>query len=145
MEPHSGLICETTKPTEDKLLRELFERITLLFQEACRPFPYAGCRKLYALVGEEAKNLIPDLDLYFSDLAGYCSRGSRIVKMSARETSHAKKTASKSFFEIHPKYNSLRVFITETGTPDLFRELDLYEQMRVALLQIFDPMPESPY
>jgi len=131
------------KPTEDKLLGDLFEKITNLYQQARGPFPYAGCRKLYALVGEEAKDLIPDLDLYFSGLAGYCSRGSRIVKMSAREISHAKKTANKSFFEVHPKYDSLRVFITEAGTPDLFRCLDLYKQMRVTLLEILDRLPES--
>jgi len=131
------------KPTEDKLLGDLFEKITNLYQQARGPFPYAGCRKLYALVGEEAKDLIPDLDLYFSALAGYCSRGSRIVKMSAREISHAKKTANKSFFEMYPKYNSLGVFITEAGTPDLFRRLDLYKQMRVTLLEILDRLPES--
>jgi hypothetical protein len=143
LESRPGTICETMKPTEDKLLGDLFERITNLYQQARGPFPYAGCRKLYALVGEEAKDLIPDLDLYFSDLAGYCSRGSRVVKMSAREISHARKTASKSFFEVHPKYDSLRVFITEAGTPDLFRCLDLYKQLRVTLLEILDQMPES--
>lgn len=119
-------------------MSDVFSTIERLYLEFRHPFPYADCRKMQVLAGDQAADLIPDLDAYFADLAGYCSRGSRIARMSPEEFLKMKKTVEKSFFEKHPQYEAIRKFITESDTPVLFRGLELSEQMRVALLNIFE-------
>jgi|SRR5580704_3691160 hypothetical protein len=118
-------------------MSEVFSAIQCLFEEDKRhQFPYADCRKIQAQAGDQAKDLIPDLDAYFAKLAGYCSRGSGIVHMTSQEFLNMKKAAEKSFFEKHPQYESAESLITEEHAPDLFRDLQLGERMRVALLEI---------
>jgi hypothetical protein len=120
---------------------DLFDTILRLFNELRHPFPYADCRKLYSIAPDTSDGLIPDLDLYVSDLAGYCGRGHRIIRMSAEEFLNMKKAASRSFFEKHPEYLPLREFISEEDTPDLFHDLNRSEEMRASLLKICDLMP----
>jgi len=118
---------------------DIFATILSLYQDDLRnPFPYTDCRKIRSLAGVKLEDLIPDLDMYFADLAGYCSRGNRIARMSPQEFLNLKEAASQSFFEKHPQYQSIRALITEKDTPDLFKDLDLHERMRFALLEIFE-------
>jgi hypothetical protein len=62
-------------------IRDLAIEIKRLYEEDDRhPFPYEGCRFLLANLGDEFKILIPDLDTYFSEIAGYSSWGPSILK-----------------------------------------------------------------
>jgi hypothetical protein len=117
---------------------DVFSTIERLYLEFRHPFPYADCRKMQVLADDQAADLIPDHDAYFADLAGYCSRGSRIARMSPEEFLKMKRASEKSFFEKHPEYQAIKSFISKSGTPDLFRDLELTEKMRAALLEIFE-------
>jgi hypothetical protein len=125
---------------EGTALSELIDAITQLYSTDKGPFPYADCRKIFAQFGEPARDLIPDLALYFATLAGYCSRGYRIGKMSSTEIAKARSSASRSFFALHPEYEVLSVFITNFETPYLLERLNLYEKMRTILLMILERM-----
>jgi len=111
-----------------------------LYRLEGRGFPHRDCDKLYDQVGKQAQDLVPDLDLYTTYIAGYCSRGNRLVRLKGQELVDAKKTASKSFFEEYPQYASLKPLVTESFTPDLIRYLNSYEEMRVVLLKILDQL-----
>ena len=104
------------------------------------PFPYADCRHVRAQAGEQTEGLIPDLDLYFSDVAGYCSRGKRFLRLSKDELLAARKILARSFFEKHSEYLSLSAFINETDTPTLFADLKLHDELRVRLLAIISTL-----
>ncbi len=119
---------------------EQANEILRLFKESCRPFPYAGCRTLIRDAGKAYEGLIPDLDLYFSDIAGYCSWGRAILKWPKKKLSEAGDKLDKSFFEKHPHYQSLQPAVSETGTPDLYESLKLYEKMRGNLLNLFSEL-----
>jgi hypothetical protein len=115
---------------------DLFETISRLYDEILHPFPYADCRKIQAQFKNAPDGLIPDLDVYFADLAGYCSRGNRIIRMSTQEFLNVKKVASQSFFEKHPEYECIRSFVSEKNSPTLFRDLNYCEEIRAAFLKI---------
>ena len=120
--------CVTIEEQADEVLR--------LFKESCRPFPYAGCRALIRDSGEAYEGLIPDLDLYFSEIAGYCSWGRTIPKWSKEKLFEARNKLSKSFFDKHPKFQPLQPAVSETGTPDMYESLKLYEVMRRNLVDL---------
>lgn len=120
-------------------LEELADRLARFHQETrSTPFPYEGCRRLLRETPGAHEDLIPDLDLYFSNIAGYCSWGRRILKWPKEKREEAKNGLSLSFVEKYPKYTPLMVRITETSTPDLFREMMLHENIRKELLGIID-------
>jgi hypothetical protein len=99
-------------------------------------FPYEGCRKVAALTGAKLADLIPDLDAYFSTIAGYCSWGAEIIDWPAPEVADAESKISQSFFERHAEYSSIKEVISKQNTPDLFDALERCEGMRLALLEI---------
>lgn len=120
-------------------MRDIFATIQYLFEEDKRDqFPYADCRKMQAKAGKDTGDLTSDLAAYFADLAGYCSRGSRIAQMPLEEFLKMKKAAEKSFFDKHPLYEGIKKLITESDTPDLFKGLGRSERMRAALLRIVE-------
>lgn len=108
-----------------------------LYEEKRRsPFPYAGCGKILRETGQRYDGLIPDLDLYLSSIAGYCSWGHGILKWPKEKIEETKERLSRSFFEIYPQYKPLMPMITESATPDLYTDLALHEKMRLKLLDI---------
>jgi len=106
-------------------------------EEMMRPFPYSGARKLRHDDGGIYEGLIPDLDLFASQIAGYCSWGKGILKWSEEKVDEAERTIGKSFFDKHPKYKPLEPLITEENTPDLHAWLTLQERIRSRLLELF--------
>jgi hypothetical protein len=112
-------------------IRDLAIEIKRLYEEDDRhPFPYEGCRFLLAGMGDEFKSLVPDLDTYFSEIAGYSSWGPRILKWPEEKVREAHGRVSLSFFEQYPEYSVLQGLVSESATPDLYEDLALYEQMR---------------
>lgn len=84
---------------------EMADRVRQLFFEACRPFPYADCAKI-AKLGciqyEICEGFIPTLDHFASTIAGYCSRGRKILALPKEELQSIRAEVSQSFFEKYP-------------------------------------------
>lgn len=112
-----------------------------LEEELSKPFPYDDCRRVLAKAGEIADGeiadgLIPDLDLYFSDIAGYCSYGKKLLGLPQNELAAARATLETSFFEKHPEYRALAPWINEIETPRLSADLSRHEEVRCRLLEL---------
>ena len=126
----------------DETAKEVIEELLPLYEEARRePFPYDGCRKLLREGSGRYEGLIPDLDMYLSDIAGYCSSGSRILRWQGAKIKEAEERLKQSFFERHPQYQPLESLITETDTPDLYTCLAVHEAVRKKLLKVLSRLP----
>jgi hypothetical protein len=125
---------------DDKFVNEMIIELSNLYEESHGPFPYSDCRKL---IGKEVKryeDLTADLNMYFSTIAGYCSWGKRILKWSNDQVKEAEARLEKTFFEKYPQYGALKHLITEANTPDLYKEMTVYESMRALLLSVFSQL-----
>jgi hypothetical protein len=101
------------------------------------PFPYADCRYLLSqLPPEEHSSLIPDLDLYFSTLAGWASRAASVLTWPRNDLLRAREDLSRTFIEQHPEHARLESLVSETATPVLARELTSSEALRRRLLEL---------
>jgi len=117
---------------------ELAAEVKRLYEEEARlPFPYDGCRTLLEGNEDEFEGFIPNLDLYFMDIAGYCSSGTAILKWPEDKVREAQSRICLTFFELYPQYGVLKNFISELAAPDLYEDLMLYEEMRSKLLELF--------
>lgn len=126
----------------NEMTKDVVDELLPLYKEVRRaPFPYDGSRKLLRAEGARYDGLIPDLDMYFSDIAGYCSWGSRILRWQSEKVEEAKERLKQSFFEKHPEYRPLESLITESSTPDLHTSLTVHEAMRKKLLRILSRLP----
>lgn len=114
------------------------ERIYI--EEDRSPFPYDGSRWLLQDFEDEFEDFIPNLDMWCSYIAGYCSWGKRLVRWNEEKVLQARGVMSLSFFDMHPEYARLERLITESDTPDLYEQLRLYERMRKNLVILFDFM-----
>jgi hypothetical protein len=113
-------------------------------EEARGPFPYEGCRWLRSQFGV-GENLIPNLDMWFSAVAGFCSRGKRLLSLFSIEIPDARGIVSLSFFDKHPEYALLERHITADAVPDLYEALKLYERMRTKLLELLDFLLDNQF
>lgn len=110
------------------------ERLASLYQEISRSaFPYYEVRKLLRKAGTSCDELIPDLDLYFSTLAGYCSWGRRLLMWDDEKVQEAKAFVTQGFFDRYPEYGWLEPFIRQS---DLIKQLGTYEEMRKGLFTL---------
>src|SRR5688572_25762057 len=65
------------------------EQLDALYKQGLQGrFPYDDIRELFRKAGNAYEGFIPDLDLYFSTIVGYCSWGKRILNWN---TSSGKK------------------------------------------------------
>lgn len=112
------------------------EAIQTLAESANSPFPYEGCRTVMARNSGEYEGLIPDLDLYFSTIAGYASAASRISSWDANRLQRARNDLACSFFELHPEYELLTREIDDDIAPDLAEQLRFHEELRTRLLAL---------
>ena len=104
------------------------------FRSLVRSFPYDDCRYVIERGAEGAEGFIPSLGLHFSTIAGYASSAGRISRWSAERTRQAKYDLAVSFFDKHPNYRVLAGYIDAVATPQLFSDLEAYENLRVRLL-----------
>lgn len=104
------------------------------------PFPYEGIRKLLQGGRGNYEGFIPDLSLYFSTVAGYCSWGKRILRWEATKIDEAKAALEKQFFDRHPEYKPLEKMIGEHGNADLLAKFSLHEKMRIELLRLLEDL-----
>lgn len=129
----------------DRTLEEtLIELQRILKEDLSKPFPYDDCRRVLAKAGVTGADLISYLDLYFGDIAGYCSWGKNLLRMSKDDLNGARALLARSFFEKHPEYLPLTALINETDTPTLFAELGLYDKVRLQLLAVIAELLSEP-
>ncbi len=115
--------------------------IKTLYDEACQtPFPYQGIRRLLKEAGAKYDGLIPDLDLHFSTIAGYCSWGKRLLNWDTEKVGEAMASLERGFFDKHPEYKPLESMITQQ---ELVTKLSIYETMRVELLHLLKRLQEG--
>lgn len=114
-------------------------------EEDRSPFPYEGCRWLRREFAGELENLISDLDMWLSAIAGFSSGGQRLLNLPEDKVLSARGIMSLSFFDKHPEYAWLERHITESDTPDLYEKINLYEGMRRTLVALFDLMLREKY
>lgn len=112
--------------------------ITALYSEiASEAFPYEDCRRLLSNVTESAvEHLIPDLDLYLSNVASHAIGIDRVLKWAPDRAAESLTKLSRSFFEMHPQYELLHGLITPEATPLLHRYLRVTEELRHRLLDV---------
>jgi len=120
---------QTIKESADELHR-------LYKEELRKPFPHEDCRRVMEESGMKDMALIPELDIYRSDLAGYASWGKKILDWPRERMLEARARVEKSFFELHPKYLPLAQLITDVKTPDLASQMALYEKLRIEMLDL---------
>ena len=113
-----------------KILQELYK------SDFLHPFPHEDCRKILRRHDNRFELLVPCLDVYFSDVAGFCSRAKRISDWSFEENESATGKMRKSFFERFSQFSDLKPEITEKETPKLYNQLLIYDLMRLTLLDV---------
>jgi hypothetical protein len=108
-------------------LEQLYER------EFLRRFPYQDCYKLQKLHPRVARDLVPNLDMYFSFIAGYGCTATTLHHRPKVELRAALPKLKRSFYEASPKHNRLAKYITNRETPTLFHDLEISERLRLDL------------
>jgi len=119
---------------------QVAELVRTCREDLGNPFPYTGCRKLLHGKGISYEGLIPDLDLYFYEIASHCGGIKNILKWSQERLLAAQTQLSKSFFERHPEYQPLEPMITKEDTPDLYSHLMAHEKVRRMLLELLNQL-----
>ena len=113
-----------------KILQELYKTDFL------RPFPIKDCRTLISENDENLSDFIPGLDVYFSDVAGYCSWGKRIETWSFEKVIETKEILRKGFFKRFPQFSKLESKITENKTPNLHSQMLITDLIRLTLFDV---------
>ena len=121
---------------DNKHTAELAYEIMQLYRKDRGPFPYAGCRFILQGLEDEFDGLIPDLNLWSMDIAGFASQSYKIKNWPVEKLRMAQGLISLRFFDKHPEYRVLERSITSEETPDLYERLKLYEEMRRKLLEL---------
>lgn len=121
------------------------QEIEVLYRtELCKPFPYEDCRRVKSAARIKAENdltgLVPDLDHYFSFVAGFASSASGLRNRSREQLVKAIPWLEKGFFDWFPNYRPLESLINVEQTPWLFRELDITDSIRIELATIIREM-----
>src|SRR5438477_5869155 len=98
------MVSKDRNSRETTLQESMVTDLINLYEEDCSgPFPYADCRKLLAS-GLAGEGLIPDVDLYFYDIASHCGGARKILKWPREQLLKARLRLGESFFERHPQY-----------------------------------------
>lgn len=125
-------------------IQEKLEILQSLYKtDLLNPFPYDDCRKLLAENAEGFEDLIPCLDLYFSEIAGFCSWGNRSLSWTDEKIKEIQQRLRQPFFTKFRKFKALKPFINEENTPKLYSQLLIHELMRLTLLDILSELKVS--
>lgn len=115
---------------------DLISQLDTLSKSSSVPFPYDGCRRLRALAQNRHEALIPDLDTYLSEFAGYRSWGKAIVQWSDQQLEAVEKRLHQSFFDRFPNYVELKSFLKSDEASDVSDALRNTDRTRTVLLEL---------
>lgn len=132
-------------PEDAQALETLTETLNKLYEDILHPFPYADIRHIYKTVTSRKirtrraidKGFIPDLDYYWSSIAGCSSWGKKAPRRAFEKRLKLARLLDEEFFDKHPEYQPVRRWITEANTPYLYRDFVLHEEMRVNALALY--------
>lgn len=112
-------------------------QIESLYQSSfTKKFPYADCYKVQREYPKITAALIPDLDAFFSFIAGYSSSATRMCKRPIDELKAAKRKLESSFFELYPVYRPIAEQIMSGNLPNLQESLRAADELRRYLLML---------
>jgi hypothetical protein len=117
-------------------LDDLLRQLDALEKSDRGPFPYKGCRWLRAAVQGDYHDLIPCLDIYLSEVAGYRSWGKKILRWPDEKIAAVEARLGQSFFERFPAYSDLQSVLGSPEASDVSEALDNADQTRVMLLRL---------
>jgi hypothetical protein len=83
-------------------------------------------------------NIIPDLDEFFSFIAGYCSSATRLGARPSDEIQNAIAVLKKSFVDKHPGYGPIGEAMDQTET--LSRKMRVADELRRKLIVIMEQL-----
>jgi hypothetical protein len=104
------------------------------------PFPYEDCRWVAAHTPVKEHDLIPNLDSYDSNIAGYASSATKLESRSTQQLQQGLYSLQKDFFTTFPGCAACRDSITPENTLRLHQRLEALETMRLALLPLFEKL-----
>lgn len=102
-------------------------------------FPYEECRTLQRDSNADA-SVIPDLDAYLSEIAGYRSWGKRITSWSDEKINEVERRIAASFFDRFPAHSALREIIETDEVPNMNDAIARADQTRVALRDLLQEL-----
>ena len=111
------------------------DEITALYREVLSkgPFPYADCRFLLAQVNTDDEDLIPELDLYFSSIAGLAS-GVHWRRWPLDKVEKWLSYINRDPVLSCPSLERYAPLITAETTPKLHRRLEVTDSVRRGLI-----------
>ena len=119
------------------MIGDLPAELDALGKSEVRPFPYEACRSVQRDDPRYAE-LIPDLDNYFSELAGYRSWGRRILTWPEEKIDDVRRRLQVSFGERLPAYRDLPTLSADRSA--LGKALETAERTRTLLLALLDEL-----
>ena len=119
---------------------ELAKEIAASYEaDFLHPFPLEDLHKLKAIDPERWELLHAYLEFFFADIAGLCSRASRLMQKPERELARVHRLTLLPFFDRYPDLQLFQSAITGESTPELFRALETTELRRKQLFSLVQP------
>lgn len=116
-----------------KSVEENYERDFL------RPFPSEDVEKLKSVAPEQWDSFHAYLTLFFADIAGLCSRATRLAGKPEHELARAWRVVRLPFFQRYPDAQVFEKQITKEAVPELFENMELVELRRQQLVSLLEP------
>jgi hypothetical protein len=116
---------------------DTFSKLAELSTGDVRPFPYEACRSV-SRDNPRYNSLIPDLDTYLSELAGYASWGTRIRSWPDEKIEGTRRRLASSFHERFPVYRDME--LASADRSDLREVLAAAERTRKLLLVLLEQL-----
>jgi hypothetical protein len=96
-------------------------------------FPYKDCYSLQKKYPKQMTSIVPDLDEYFSFIAGYSSSATRLNERSKDELRRAVPELRRSFLDKNPQYALLK-----DDEEALSRQINIADELRLDLIIIME-------
>jgi hypothetical protein len=115
---------------------DVLNQLDALSESNAGPFPYEGCRQLPSAARKRHEGLIPDLDTYLSECAGYRSWGKRILQWTDERIETIEKQLHQSFFDRFPAYAGLKPILASSKASDVSNALRNADETRAVLVEL---------
>ena len=125
-------------PVDGSIDRLVLHLAKLYEQAHSHKFPNSGCKFVSRVGGVPWEDIIPDLDLHFSNIADYCSWGKKVLAWPTAKVISVRRQIECSFIEKHPHLLSAWSAVSEENTPDLCESLAVHEEMRLTLISLLN-------
>ena len=116
-----------------KSIEENYEKDFLL------PFPSDDVEKLRSVAPEKWDSFHAYLTLFFADIAGLCSRATRLAGKPEHELARAWRIVRLPFFQRYPDVQTFESQIAKETVPELFENMKLVELRRQQLVTLLEP------